>query len=207
MDSRRVLPLLFVALVLLIPANAQAQAWATPKGEAFLSLSYQYLDAGDHLFSDSVLFGQDFGSNSIDFGRTQSQVLVLDGDIGVTDRLTVNAAVAFVSAKYLEGGPFGPEGLTDDGNWHGDFQNARLGVRYMAFDDGTWVLTPAVSYGFPTTAYATLGAFRPWKTSERASFGSYLGPVFELFRCAESIPSGSLLLCLHGRHGGRISRS
>ena len=27
----------------------------------------------------------------------------------------------------------------------------------MAFDDGTWVLTPAVSYGFPTTAYATLG--------------------------------------------------
>ena len=105
MDSRRVLPLLFVALVLLIPANAQAQAWATPKGEAFLSLSYQYLDAGDHLFSDSVLFGQDFGSNSIDFGRTQSQVLVLDGDIGVTDRLTVNAAVAFVSAKYLVGRP------------------------------------------------------------------------------------------------------
>ncbi len=162
MDIRRVLPFLTAALVLLIPASALAQAWTPAKGELFLSLSYQYLDAGDHLFSETTQFGVDFGTKSVDFGQSQSQVLVLDGDIGITDRLTVNAAVAFVSARYLEGGDttFGPinaEGPLDDGNWHSDFQNARVGVRYMAFNNGTWTLTPAVYYGFPATAYATFG--------------------------------------------------
>ena len=154
--------LFFIAIILLIAANAWTQAWKPPKGEAFFSINYQFLDAGDHLLSDPVLLGVDLGSKTVDFGTAQSQVLVFDTDIGITDRLALNAAIAFVSSRYIEGGvhPFGPsnaEGPQDDGDWHSSFQDARIGARYVALNNGTWALTPMVSYGFPTTNYLTLG--------------------------------------------------
>jgi hypothetical protein len=151
-----------VGLVLLGAAHAGAQAWTPPKGGFAFTTTYQYLNATDHLLSDPVLLDVDLGTTTVDFGTAQSQVLVLDGDFGVTDRLALNAAIAFVSSRYLEGGiyPFGPvnaEGPLDDGDWNSSFQDARIGVRYTAFDNGEWLLTPAAWYGFPTTEYATLG--------------------------------------------------
>lgn len=150
--GRRASPFLVMALVLLAPAQALAQAWTPPKGEFSFATTYQFLDASDHLFSDP-----DHGSRSKDLGTVQSQVLVLDGDFGITDRFALNAAVAFVGSRYLQGGNGKPEGLQDDGSWHSGFQDARIGARYVAFNNGTWLLTPSVYYGFPTTNYATLG--------------------------------------------------
>ena len=159
MDKLRAVPFLLAPLMLLGPADALAQgAWVPAKGELIVTPTFQYLDAGKHLFSDSVLFGVDRGSKSLDFGTVQSQVFVLDIDFGVTDRLAVNGALAYVGARYIDDGVFGgPEGPRDDGTWNNGFQDGRIGVRYTAFDNGTWVLTPSAYYGFPTTDYATLG--------------------------------------------------
>jgi hypothetical protein len=62
--------------------------------------------------------------------------------------------VAFVNSRFVEGGTHGP---IDDGSWHGDFQDGRIAARFMAMSKGPWILTPAVSYGFPTTNYVTVG--------------------------------------------------
>jgi hypothetical protein len=154
MGVRRALPFLLVVPVLMVPADAAAQAWLPPRGDLFLSLNYQFLTADRHLFSSPVIGGIDRGTRSLDVGTIQSQALVLDGDFGVTRRLAVNAAVAFVNSRFVEGGTHGP---IDDGSWHGDFQDGRIAARFMAMNDGSWVLTPAVSYGFPTTDYVTVG--------------------------------------------------
>ena len=87
--NTRVLPLvpliLAAIILLLIPGSALGQAWTPPKGEFLFTVGYQFLDGGDHLLADPVLLGRDFGSTKVDFGKTQSQVLVLDGEIGITD--------------------------------------------------------------------------------------------------------------------------
>ena len=174
MNARWVFPLPVIALVLLVPAHALAQAWKPPKGEFSFAISYQFLDADRHLFSSSVVGGVDRGSRSLDIGTIQSQVLVLDGDIGVTDRLAVNAAVAFVNGRYVEGGTHGP---ADDGDWHGAFQDARISARFMAFNNGSWVLTPGVSYGFPTTNYVTRGHAALGRKLNELRLGLYWGKL------------------------------
>jgi hypothetical protein len=154
MDVRRALPFLLLVPLLGVPADVGAQAWLPPRGDLFLSLNYQFLTADRHLFSSSIINGIDRGTRSLDAGTVQSQVLVLDGDFGVTRRLAVNGAVAFVNGRFVEGGTHGP---LDDGSWHGAFQDGRIAVRFMALERGPWVLTPAISYGFPTTDYVTVG--------------------------------------------------
>jgi len=155
MGLRGVLAFLLPVSLLVAAGDARAQAWLPPRGEVFLSMDYQFLTADRHLFSTApIIGGVKQGTRSLDVGTIQSQVLVLDGDLGVTRRLAANAAVAFVNSRFVAGGTHGP---LDDGHWHGDFQDARVGARFMALNDGSWVLTPAVSYGFPTTNYATLG--------------------------------------------------
>jgi hypothetical protein len=165
MDIRRVLPFLLLVPLLGVPVDAGAQAWLPPEGDLFLSLNYQFLTADRDLFSSSNVSGIDYGTRSLDLGAVQSQVLVLDGDFGVTRRLAVNAAVAFVNGRYAEDDRHGPlgdmHGPLDDGSWHGSFQDGRIGARFMALSKGPWILTPAVSYGFPTTDYVTVGHAAP----------------------------------------------
>ena len=158
--NARVLPLMPLALAALIlqliPSNALGQPWTPPRGEFLFSLGYQFLDDGDHLLADPVLLGIDFGSTKVDFGKTRSQVLVLDGEIGLTDRLAVSGAVAFVGSKYTVGG-FGEAYGADTGEWEQAFQDGRIGARFQVLNSPTWAVTPSVSYGFPTTNYQTLG--------------------------------------------------
>ena len=44
-----------VALILLVPSLASAQAWTPPKGEGFLTMTLQSLEAEKHLFSSPLL--------------------------------------------------------------------------------------------------------------------------------------------------------
>lgn len=160
-------PLFRVGLALAIPVSATAQAWVPQEGQVQLSLSYQFLRSNEHLTRDSVLgsdrtpleqlFGLDFDSTGLDLGDVSSHVVVLDSDIGITDRLAVSAGLAFVQAKYEQGGIGSPENpAIDNGQYHGTFQDVRLGARYIALD-GNWKLTPMAAVILPTNDYATLG--------------------------------------------------
>ncbi|GMR23618.1 MAG: hypothetical protein BMS9Abin37_2064 [Acidobacteriota bacterium] len=163
---RRVLAL--SVLVFLMPTGvfAQEEAWVPPKGEFFWSVRYQWYKADDHLLSSDVLepeltpfeelMGIDFDSTANDFGKMESQVIIMDGDIGITDKLALSGGLAFVQSKYTQSGLGSAEGPQDDGTFNGNFQDARIGVRYLALN-GTWVLTPSATFVLPLTDYPIMG--------------------------------------------------
>jgi len=174
---------LTVWFALLAPANALAQgAWLPGKGEARVGFLYQSLKTGNHLFSGPVLFDVGLGSKSVDFGTAYSQVVSADADVGVTDRLALTGRITFVSSKYVDGGvdllgPSNAESSLDDGTWHGDFQDGSIGARYLALDDGTWVLTPFISYGIPITNYGTIGHSAIGRRLKELQLGLHWGRI------------------------------
>lgn len=186
MNTRRVLPIAsfaLAAIILLIPTYVRAQAWTPEKGELALSLDYQYVNGGHHLFSDSVERGIDYGSTSVDLGTVESQVLFMNAEIGVTDRLALEGGVAFIGARYLGSNPHGPPGAPlkiDNGQWYNSFQDGRIGVRFMALKSPAWVLTPSVSYGFPTTDYPVLGHASLGRHLKELRMGVDVGRVLSL---------------------------
>jgi len=134
--------LVFVTAVL--PPSSSAQTWVPPKGRGLLILNYQYQTIGDHILNDERRF---------DLGEIQSHSLLFGLDLGVTDRLGMNVALAIVSSRYL--GPF-PETDLDDGSFNNAVQDGSVGARYMVLKD-PFVLTPFASYGFPTHNYQVMG--------------------------------------------------
>ncbi len=162
MKSKRHLLGGMLALALLVPSLASAQAWVPPKGEGFFTLTVQSLDAGNHLFASPIVGGVDFGSKTVDLGKIEGRSLVLDGDFGITDKLAVNVTLAHVASRYTEGGrsedlpPAHQDLPIDDGNWHSSLQDARIALRYMQ-PKGAWVFTPSVALLFPLRDYGILG--------------------------------------------------
>ena len=161
--------LLAIVLVLLVPASGWSQsAWMPPKGELFFGVTYQWLDSDRHIVGPEVLspdltaleqlLGVDLLEQSFDDGRVQSQVVIVDAEIGLTDRLAVYGGVAFVESRWLESGlalQAAPE--IEDGNWHGAMQDGRIGARYLAVEKGPWAVTPFTSFVFPASDYDILG--------------------------------------------------
>lgn len=170
----------------LFPATTVAQsAWVMPKGEVNISFNFQWLDAHNHLLSDAVegseltpielKDGVDFDSKVRDIGTVQSQVYVVDGDIGLTDRFSLNGGVAIVAPRYLGSSPH--VGFLDDGLFHGSFQDARIGARYMALDKGTFVLTPFATFLFPVADYETLGHAAQGRGLKELQVGASVGQI------------------------------
>ena len=159
---------LSVLVCLLLPMGllAQEEAWVPPRGELFWSIRYQWYEADKHLVSSAVLGpertpwevrrGVDLETTERDLGKMASQVIVMDADIGITDRLALSGGLAFVQGKWTQSGTGRSEGPTDDGTFHGNFQDARIGVRYMALN-GSWVFTPSATFVLPVTDYPIRG--------------------------------------------------
>lgn len=178
-------PALVLLILALSPASLLAQAWVPPKGELYFDITYQWLRADDHLYSDEVLgpeltpletlFG-DLQSTSQDEGRIRSHAILMNADIGITDRLALSGGLAFVQAKFVPTGPasFPENPDIDDGAFHGDFQDARLGARYVLLD-GSWVLTPSATVVLPVTDYPVLGHAAIGRNLKEAQFGVNVG--------------------------------
>ncbi len=190
---RRVLArsVLAALVFLLLPTSllAQEEAWVPPKGELFWSIRYQWYKADDHLFSSAVLKpeltpwearrGIDLDSTHRDSGKMESHVIVLDADIGITDKLALSGGLAFVQSKYTQSGTGGPEGPTDDGAFHGNFQDARIGVRYMVLN-GTWVLTPSATFILPVTDYPIRGHVAIGRGLKELQLGANFGRLLNI---------------------------
>jgi hypothetical protein len=152
-----------VALAALTPLPALAQsAWLPAKGEVALTTNYQWLVANRHLFSNltgpeltpmEIAFETDFQSNSLDLGTVRSHALVVDGVVGLTDRLALSGSVAFIAARYRGAFPENPS--FDNDVFHGAVQDAQLGARYSMTRD-LWTLTPFTDFIFPVTDYEVL---------------------------------------------------
>ena len=178
------------AFAAVVPATAFGQAWVPPRGEIFVGLSYQWLKADNHLFSDAVLgaertpfeelIGQDLQTTSTEDAQIRSQVLILDADFGLTERLAVSGGIAFVHSQYL--GPSPEDPVFDDGAYHGSFQDARIGARYAVLDGqkGSWVLTPFASFLFPAADYPVLAHAAVGRGLKELQAGVSAGRVLNL---------------------------
>jgi hypothetical protein len=127
-----------------------------------VSVSYQWLDSDRHLFSNltgaeltplEIVRGTDYQTNSLDFGRVQSHGAVVDGEVGVTDRVALTGSLAFISPRYQ--GAFAHPGPADDGAFHGSVQDVQVGARYMIAGE-LWAFTPFTSLTAPVRDYEVL---------------------------------------------------
>src|SRR5262245_40650722 len=134
------------------------------KGRGTVSFYYQYFDTQGALFSTDVT-GRVFpggyvgDGNKLYHGEMADQTGLLDVDFGVFDRLAINGSVAYVASKYEGTSPHpalpGRE-FIDDGHYHPQFQDASVGVRYLAVSDPLAVI-PFVRFTFPTHDYIAVG--------------------------------------------------
>lgn len=151
---------LSLAVAFLVPATCLAQAFLPPEGELYVTTTYHTMRADRHLLSDPVVLGVDFGSTSVDFGTTRSHVLVVDADLGLTDRIALSGGVAVVQARFTAGRhaeTLGPENpALDDGLYRGGVSDVWFGMRYVV-QRGEWLLTPTIQFLVPARDYPTLG--------------------------------------------------
>ena len=153
----------FAALTLLLQARATAQAWVPAKGEGTASLTVQDSFIKDHLRSNG---------ERVDGGHIRAFVLVQDIDYGVTDKLAVNVSVPFVLSKYY--GPRPHQLPIDNGNYHGDFQDFQLNVRYN-LRAHPLMITPFVAIGVPTNDYTYFAHSAAGNRLRQYVFGSNFG--------------------------------
>jgi lipopolysaccharide assembly outer membrane protein LptD (OstA) len=109
-------------------------------------------------------------TDSVDFGRSDTHVLLLSGVWSINERWKIWGSLPYVR-KRQEANTYGvhnpatdffeytPPDLrfVDDGKYHGGFQDFTAGVKYLALD-GPFSVSPFVSYGVPTSNYPIYGS-------------------------------------------------
>jgi len=183
----------------LVPTAARAQsAFVPPRGEVDLSVTYQRIESHRHYFGDAVagedlapveeFVGTDFDGPVVDLGAIESHGAIVDGDVGLTDRLALFGGVALVQAKYTGSTP---DGETDDGTYHGGFQDARVGARYLMVDRGLWVATPFVELSVPTRDYPVAGHAVIGRGLKELRVGAAVGGILVVGGAARGYVEGS----------------
>lgn len=167
-----------VSLAIVLPLSVFAQAWLSPQGDGTVSTLYQYTIDRLHSFSD----GQ-----TKDRGHTYIQAVLLSADYSITDRLAVSVGLPYVAGKYVGAFPHllvrgdpSTEVATDNGDYHGGFQDFRLNVRY-ALTQGALKVTPLFqatipSHDYPSFGHAAIG-FDEQEYRVGVNLGRRLNPI------------------------------
>jgi len=133
-----------LACTVFAPGLARAQ-WVSPAGTTTVSLGYQYTKVFDHLFADD---------QRVYMGNIYGQTLLLGANYVVWRALSLSAGAAYVTSMYV--GDFAEHPTVDDGQYHGDFQDLTLDLRYMVPWQGI-AFTPFVGSTIPLGDYNTMG--------------------------------------------------
>jgi hypothetical protein len=165
--ERQALPLL---LVLCLPGVCRGQAWLPTRGEGIIGITLGAYGFDGH-------FGG--GGERIPFGGTQALSAAGDVTYGLTDRLAVAGSLPFVTSKFTGTFPKGvPLGPLDDGRYHGDFQDFRGELRYMAVT-GDFAVTPFAGINLPSHNYEVVGEAVPGKRTRELYLGVTTGRSLE----------------------------
>ena len=148
-------------------ARARAQAWLPAKGEGTASILFTNVVSTDHYLPDQ----------RFDFGRIDSNTMLLDVTYGLSDRVAVNVALPVVSARYTGDFPHRPITL-DDGNWHTTSQDFRFGVRYNAVTKGHMKVTPFIGTDLPSRDYEFYAHAAPGRGLKEINAGVAVGRLF-----------------------------
>ena len=154
-------------LILLLPLLAAGQAWVPAKGEGTATLTLQDNFVKNHLGS---------GGERLEVGHIRTFILVQDIDFGITNKLAMNVSIPFVLSKYY--GPRPHQLPVDDGNYHGNFQDVRINVRYN-LRARPLSITPFVALGVPSNDYIYFAHSAAGTNQREYVFGSSFGRGLE----------------------------
>lgn len=146
-------PVLVALLALSPSAWAQTQTWVPGKGHGSATIAQQQLYIDTHAGSS----GQKGFPGTITTNST-----FLGFDYGISDRLAIDFALPWKSSKFEGPGIHDPgtldddhgQHLIDDGDYHGGWQDVRVGLRYL-LPYKPLRIVPFVAYGAPTHDYVT----------------------------------------------------
>lgn len=124
-----------------------AQAWVPPKGDVSYSVIYQNVFSSDHFFSSGKKF---------DVGHIRSHGVIQYFEYGLTDKTALSLSLPFIASKYKGERPHRNPGNTDDGSYHGAFQDFRFGLRHNV-RTRPLIVTPFVEVILPSHDYEILG--------------------------------------------------
>jgi len=122
-----------------------------------VGLEYQYIHTGEYV--------TDFGS--LDLGETDTHALLISGAASLNKRWTIFGSIPYVRKRHRGPGVHNPNvdfvsfeppdlRLIDDGKYHGDIQDATVGVRYQT-GTGPLSISPFLTFGAPLSNYPTYG--------------------------------------------------
>jgi len=145
----------FLLSALAFAAAAKAQDHESRAGHGEVSLTFQYVSVD----------GFEGNLGDVPVGEVETQVLAVDIDYHVTDRLTLVAGIPYVRERYL--GPFDHDPLAldpprtdvpniDTGDWNTDFQDFHFGLRYLLRESRIRI-EPFVIAGVPSNDYPFFG--------------------------------------------------
>ncbi|MEO6326707.1 MAG: hypothetical protein ABIQ65_18935 [Thermoanaerobaculia bacterium] len=154
MPGRRAAGLVLLGFcALVVSPGASAQALTPQKGDATLSLTYQFADNTGHL---------DDRGDIVEVGSSVAHSFIPHLDYGLSDRLAVTITLPPLVATRNGHDPSPVLGTTgiDDGTTHATLVDWNLTLRYTLLD---WpvVLTPYVGAVFPSHPYETIGESAP----------------------------------------------
>lgn len=167
-----------LALSLVVPASAGAQAFTAPQGIGAITMSWQLVDNTGHRLSDGTLFAR---------GESITTSALFEIEYGITDRLSATTGLPYVFAKYTGADP--PlSGLPYDACrcWQSGLQDLSLSVRYR-FGDEFVAITPSFSYGNPTHDYNYQGEAVVGRNLKEAQIGVSAG-----IRLIELLPKATV---------------
>lgn len=121
-------------------------------------VEYQFIHTGD-IDSSLGLFD----------GATDAHIVLLSGVYSLSPRLKIFGSIPYVQKRYrgasevvhdpnVDFVAYSPPDLTmvDDGDYHGGFQDASIGMQYLAID-GPFSVSPYISFGAPLRDYPIYG--------------------------------------------------
>jgi hypothetical protein len=166
-----------LAIAMPFAPEARAQASVPEEGGGSWTLAGQNVIVHDHT---------DYLGIRGQFGKTDTQMLFLGLDYGLTDKLAVNVGVPYVRSRYVGTSPHlhgafpGHENdpVIDDGRYHGGLQDLGLGVRYQLWTDPVLV-TPFIYMGYPSRDYPFRGHSAIGKRLRRVELGAYVAKELE----------------------------
>lgn len=179
MCRRTVLVSIVSVAIAMVPAVANAQAYTPQQGHGSFSVAAQQL---------YVKYHTNWRGDRIDAGAITSNVVLLDFDYGLTDRLAMRVGLPYIRKKYVGNSPHNPDPFDDDdhdhferiddGDYHGGWQDWGIGLRYRWRDD-PWVITPFLDYNVPSREYTFFGHAAIGTNLERIEAGVNVARRFE----------------------------
>lgn len=169
---------LFLAGAMSIAPACLAQDHASRAGHGEIALTLQYVSVDG--FAGSL--------GDVPIGELESQVIGIDIDYHLTERLTLMAGIPYVRERYLGDFDHNPLALdpprpevpnVDLGDWNEDFQDFHFGLRYL-LSDGPLIVEPFVIGGIPSNYYPFFGHAAIGRNRAQIDIGSsfvYVPPI------------------------------